>query len=172
MYAVVETGGKQYRVSPGEAFEVERLGGEVGDKVTLDQVLLVSEGDQVKVGKPYLEGLSVVAEIVRHGRGPKIVVFKKKRRKNYRRKQGHRQDFTELKVIDIAGGAAGGKTVKAADKPKEAPKKTAKPAAKKTTASKAGAAKKSTAKKAKKPAAKKPAAKKTTKKTAAKKKEE
>lgn len=101
MYAVVETGNKQYRVSVGEAFEVERLSGEVGDKVSLDKILMVTDDDKVQVGKPYVEGAKVEAEIVRQGRGPKLVVFKMKRRKKMRKKAGHRQEFTELKVTDI-----------------------------------------------------------------------
>lgn len=101
MYAVIQTGGKQYKVKPGEELSVEKLDGNVGDEVYLDKVLLVSEEDKVKVGRPVLENAKVVAKITRQARGPKIVVFKYKRRKGYRKKQGHRQNFTGLKIIEI-----------------------------------------------------------------------
>ncbi|RME04970.1 MAG: 50S ribosomal protein L21 [Deltaproteobacteria bacterium] len=101
MYAIVKTGGKQYRVEPGASVQVERLPGTVGEKVTLDEVLLVSQDDEVKVGTPSLKGARVIGEITAQGRGRKIIVFKKKRRKNYRRKAGHRQEYTEIKVTDI-----------------------------------------------------------------------
>ena len=101
MYAVIQTGGKQYKVKPGEELRVEKLDGKVGDEVYFDKVLLVSKGDEVTVGRPILENAKVVARITRQARGPKIVVFKYKRRKRYRKKQGHRQDFTGLKVIGI-----------------------------------------------------------------------
>jgi len=101
MYAVIQTGGKQYKVQPDEELRVEKLDGQVGDEVYFDKVLLVSKGDKVTVGRPVLENAKVVAKITRQGRGPKIVVFKYKRRKGYRRKQGHRQDFTGLKIIGI-----------------------------------------------------------------------
>ncbi len=101
MYAVIQTGGKQYKVQPGEELRVEKLDGQVGDEVYFDKVLLVSKGDKVTVGRPVLENAKVVAKITRQGRGSKIVVFKYKRRKGYRRTQGHRQDFTGLKIIGI-----------------------------------------------------------------------
>ncbi|RME47434.1 MAG: 50S ribosomal protein L21 [Deltaproteobacteria bacterium] len=101
MYAIVKTGGKQYRVEPGTSVQVERLPGAVGEKVTLDRVLLVSQGGEVKVGTPALEGVRVIGEITAQERGKKIIVFKKKRRKNYRRKAGHRQEYTEIRVTDI-----------------------------------------------------------------------
>jgi large subunit ribosomal protein L21 len=101
MYAVIQTGGKQYKAEPGEELSVEKLDGNVGDEVYFDKVLLVSEEDKVKVGRPVLENAKVVAKITRQARGPKIVVFKYKRRKGYRKKQGHRQDFTGLRVIEI-----------------------------------------------------------------------
>lgn len=102
-YAVVKTGGKQYRVAEGELVEVERLGGEVGATVTLDQVLLVSGDDdgQARIGTPVVEQARVTAEIVEQGLDRKIVVFKKKRRKGYKRKQGHRQRQTTLKIVEI-----------------------------------------------------------------------
>ncbi len=103
MYAVVRTGGKQYKVAPEQKFRVEKLPGEVGDTIELDEVLLTS-GDSVKIGTPRVDGARVHGTITEQGRGPKIVVFKLKRRKNYRRKQGHRQDFTEIRVDKIEGG--------------------------------------------------------------------
>ena len=101
MFAVMETGGKQYRIASGEQLRVEKLSGEVGDVVTFDRVLLTSDGDQVNLGKPYLKDAKVVARISGHGRHKKIVVFKYKRRKGYRRKQGHRQNYTMVKVENI-----------------------------------------------------------------------
>ena len=101
MYAVIQTGGKQYKVAPGEEVNVEKLDGEVGDQIYFDKVLLVSKDGSVTVGKPVLENTRVVARITRQGRGPKIVVFKFRRRKGYRKKQGHRQDFTGVKIVEI-----------------------------------------------------------------------
>lgn len=100
MYAVIQTGGKQYRVEPGQKLRVERLAGNPGETVSFDKVLLVG-GDSPKIGRPILSGASVSAEIIGHDRARKIIVFKLRRRKNYRRKQGHRQPFTELKITDI-----------------------------------------------------------------------
>jgi large subunit ribosomal protein L21 len=101
MYAVIQTGGKQYRVEPGEELRVEKLNGEVGDEVWFDSVLLVSKDDKVKVGKPVLKKAKVRAQITRQGRGPKIVVFKYRKRKGYRKKQGHRQDYTGVRITQI-----------------------------------------------------------------------
>lgn len=101
MYAVIQTGGKQYRVEPGEELTIDKLDGKVGDEVCFDRVLLVSKDDKVKVGKPVLKNVKVRAQITRQGRGPKIVVFKYKKRKGYRRKQGHRQDFTGVRITQI-----------------------------------------------------------------------
>ena len=103
-YAIIRTGGKQYRVEPGQTLRVPSLLGEAGTKVTFNEVLLGSDGSNVRTGIPTLSGASVTGEIVRHGLGEKIVVFKFKRRKNYARKQGHRQGFTEVKISDITLG--------------------------------------------------------------------
>ncbi len=102
MYAIIQTGGKQYRVAPGDVLRVERLPGERGDEVKLDQVLLVtSDGGEVKVGAPLVENASVKGQIVRQGKAKKVMVFKKKRRKGYRRRQGHRQLFTAVQIQEI-----------------------------------------------------------------------
>ncbi len=103
MYAVIKTGGKQYRVAQGDKLRVEKLPGNVGDTITLGEVLLVGEGDGVKVGAPTVGGAKVQAKIVAQDRGPKIIIFKFRRRKNYRRKTGHRQPFTALEITSIAG---------------------------------------------------------------------
>ena len=101
MYAVIRTGGKQYRVAQGDKLHVEKLDGKVGDSITLTDVLLVG-GDALKVGTPLVAGAKVEAKITAQDRGKKIVVFKFRRRKNYRRKRGHRQPFTELKITGVA----------------------------------------------------------------------
>ena len=101
MYAVVRTGGKQVRVTPGQAVRVEKLGGEVGDAMSFDEVLLVGGDGETKVGQPLVEGASVSGKITTQGRGAKITIFKMKRRKTYRRKQGHRQAYTEVVVDSI-----------------------------------------------------------------------
>ncbi|MCG8591366.1 MAG: 50S ribosomal protein L21 [Proteobacteria bacterium] len=103
MYAVVRTGGKQVRVSPGESVRVEKLAGEVGDSIELADVLLLSNDGDLKVGEPTLAGAKVTGTITAQGRGPKITVFKLKRRKHYRRKRGHRQAYTEIRVESIEG---------------------------------------------------------------------
>ena len=151
MYALVKTGGKQYRVSKDDTILVERIAAEEGAEVILNDVVLLGDGDKVTIGTPKVDGAAVSATVVRQTRGPKIIIFRRKRRKNHRRTQGHRQDLTLLKINDIAEDAK-----------KLAP---AKPKAKKAT-SKATAAKKPAAKKAtpKATAAKKPAAKKAAKK--------
>lgn len=101
MYAVVRSGGKQYRVSPGASFRVERMAGDVGSKVTLSDVLLVGDDNSVKVGAPRLAGASVTGTIVSQDRAAKVRTFKQKRRKGYRRTYGHRQDYTEIRVDQI-----------------------------------------------------------------------
>ena len=101
MYAVIKTGGKQYRVSPGQSLKIESLAIEQGQNVEFDEVLLVADGENVAVGAPYLDKGKVTAEVVSHGRGKKIDVIKFKRRKNYMRTQGHRQNYTEVRITDI-----------------------------------------------------------------------
>lgn len=101
MYAVVATGGKQYKVQEGEILRVEKLGGEVGEAVSFDQVLMVSNGETVQIGTPVLEGVSVQGKIVEQGKVKKILVFKYKRRKSYRRTAGHRQPFTAVRIDQI-----------------------------------------------------------------------
>jgi len=101
MYAVINTGGKQYRVTPGEQVRVEMLKGEAGDTINFEQVLLTSDGEKILLGQPYLENSKVVGQIVRQGKGKKVVVLKYKRRKTYRRKRGHRQLFTLVRIDAI-----------------------------------------------------------------------
>ena len=138
MYAVVKTGGKQYRVSKDDILRVEKLDGEAGDVITLDDVLMLGgEGGDVTVGAPTIDGASVAAEIVEQMRDRKIVIFKKRRRQNYRRKKGHRQHLTVLKVTDILTDGA---------KPKPAAKKKAAPKAEAKTETKAAAPAKEAAK--------------------------
>ncbi len=103
-YAIIRTGGKQYRVQPGSTLRVATLPGDAGGSVEFNEVLLGSDGTNVHTGVPHLSGAKVTGEIVKHGRGEKIVVFKFKRRKNYARKQGHRQNFTEVRIKDITLG--------------------------------------------------------------------
>ncbi|GGD13222.1 50S ribosomal protein L21 [Aquisalinus flavus] len=119
MYAVVKTGGKQYRVAQNDVIKVERLDGDAGDTITLEEVIMVGNGADVKVGAPKVDGASVAAEILEQARTKKITVFKKRRRQNYRRKAGHRQHLTVLRITDILTDGA-----------KPAKKAAAKPAAK------------------------------------------
>ena len=173
MYAVIKTGGKQYKVSAGDVLAVEKLTGEPGSNVTFADVLLVGDEKSQTIGTPLVDGATVTAEVLEQGRGAKIIVFKKKRRKNYRRKAGHRQFLTTLRITDVTakgGRKAAAKTVaktddkvankpaeekkaapKTAEKPavkKPAPAKKASPAKKATPAKKVTAAKKADAKKA------------------------
>jgi large subunit ribosomal protein L21 len=106
MYAIIQTGGKQYRVSQGDLITVEKLVGAAGDRIEINSVLVVGEGAQVTVGQPQLEHARVVGTIVRQQRGPKVIIYKHKRRKGYQKKQGHRQWQTLLRVTDIVTGAA------------------------------------------------------------------
>jgi len=190
MYAVIKTGGKQYKVAKDDIIRVEKLDDAAqGDVVTLGEVLMMDDGNGLKVGAPLIDGGAVAAEVIEQTRGDKIIVFKKKRRQNYRRTRGHRQDYTVLKITEIGGNAAKAArkaAPKAAEKT-QAPKAEAKaeaapaapakgaPAEEKTTTAKAAAPKKAAAtKKAaapkteakaaapKKAPAKKPAAKKDT----------
>ncbi len=101
MYAVIVTGGKQYRVGVGDVIRVEKLEVEAGDNLSLSQVLMVNNNGEVRVGSPVLSGASVTAKVRGHGRGEKIHIFKMRRRKNYRRNQGHRQDYTEIEITAI-----------------------------------------------------------------------
>ena len=163
MYAVIKTGGKQYRVQEGDLLRIEKLDAEVGKKVTFDDVLMFGEGAEIKAGADAAKA-TVSAVVTDAGRGQKVVIFKKRRRKNYRLTKGHRQDYTQVRITEVAGSGGAAKKAapkaeakteaKAEAKPaakKAAPKAAAKPAAKKEAAPKAAA---------KKPAAKKPAAKK------------
>lgn len=101
MYAVIATGGKQYRVTEGETLKVEKLAGEEGSEIKLDQVLMVADGDNIQVGTPLLEKGSVTAKIKSHGRGKKVEIIKFRRRKHHRKQMGHRQDYTEIEVTKI-----------------------------------------------------------------------
>ena len=104
MYAVIKTGGKQYRVSAGEKVRIETIEAEVGAEVVLDQVLMVGDGDKVSVGKPLIAGAAVKATVVGHGRGDKVRIFKHRRRKHYKKQAGHRQNFTEIQISGISAG--------------------------------------------------------------------
>jgi large subunit ribosomal protein L21 len=135
MYAVIKTGGKQYKVSAGDYLKVEKLDGDVGSKVVIDKILMVADGDDVTIGSPLVAGAKVNATVLSHGKGDKVMIFKFHRRKHYRKTQGHRQSYTEIQIDDISG--------------KGATKAEAKPAAKKVTAAKKPVAKKTAATKAK-----------------------
>ena len=115
MYAVIKTGGKQYRVSAGDKLKVEKLVGDVGSNVTIDQVLMLADGDNVTIGAPVIAGASVQAKVLSHGRGDKVMIFKFRRRKHYRKTQGHRQDYTEIQIGDIASKPAKAVKAKAAE---------------------------------------------------------
>ena len=104
MYAVIKSGGKQHRVEPGEVLELEKLDVEAGGTVNFEEVLLIGDGENIKVGAPFVDGAKVTAEVVEHGRGKKITIIKFHRRKNYRRQAGHRQSFTKVKITEISGG--------------------------------------------------------------------
>jgi large subunit ribosomal protein L21 len=104
MYAIIKSGGKQYRVKAGEQVRVEALAAEVGSSVSLEEVLLVGTGDGVKVGAPLVSGAKVRATVVAHGRGDKVKIFKLRRRKHYQKTQGHRQSYTEIRIDDIVQG--------------------------------------------------------------------
>lgn len=101
MYAVIKTGGKQYRVSPGEKLKIEQIPADIGSEVVLDQVLLIADGDNLTVGTPLVAGASVKARVLAHGRHPKVKIFKLRRRKHYQKHQGHRQNYTEIQIEAI-----------------------------------------------------------------------
>ena len=103
MYAVVKTGGKQYRVSAGEKLKIEQIPADIGAEIDLDQVLMVADGDAVRMGAPLVSGASVKARVLAQGRGEKVQIFKLRRRKHYRKTQGHRQNYTEIEILGIAG---------------------------------------------------------------------
>jgi large subunit ribosomal protein L21 len=105
MYAVIQTGGKQYRVAEGETLRVEKLAANPGDKLSFSPLLFADDGGNVQIGKPNVSGIQVEAEVLQDGLGKKIIIFKYKRRKSYRRKTGHRQPFTALKIVSIKAGA-------------------------------------------------------------------
>ena len=173
MYAVIETGGKQYRVQEGDVINVEKLNVSAGDDITFDKVLLFNDGEKLQVGAPIVEAAKVFGSVVENGKGEKIIIFKYKAKKDYRKKQGHRQPYTLVKIESLSadGKPAPKKAVPekqtASEEVAEKPAAEKKPAAKKTAADKPAAEKKPAAKKAtaeKKTAEKKPAAKKTAKK--------
>ena len=103
MYAVIKSGGKQYRVASGEKLKVEQLAADIGVEIVIDQVLMVADGEKIALGAPLVAGASVTARIVSHGRGDKVHIFKMRRRKHYRKSQGHRQNYTEIEILGIAG---------------------------------------------------------------------
>lgn len=102
MYAVIRTGGKQYKVAAGGKLKVESLPAEVGSEITIDDVLMVADGDNIKVGAPVVVGASVKATVLSHGRGEKVMIYKMRRRKHYRKTQGHRQNYTEIRIDGIS----------------------------------------------------------------------
>ena len=104
MYAVIKSGGKQHRVEPGEELNLEKLDIEAGATVDFEEVMMIGEGADVKIGTPFVEGGKVTAEVVEHGRGDKVTIIKMRRRKHYRRQAGHRQSYTRVKITDITGG--------------------------------------------------------------------
>ena len=105
MYAIIKTGGKQYRVQAGEQVRIETLAADVGAAVSFDEVLMVGAGDAARVGAPLVAGAKVKATVLGHGRGDKVKIFKLRRRKHYQKSQGHRQDYTEVRIDDIVAGA-------------------------------------------------------------------
>lgn len=103
MYAVIKTGGKQYKVAQGDTLKIESLEAEVGASVSFDEVLMVANGDSIKFGAPKVDGVNVTAEVLAHGRGDKVHILKHRRRKHYHKEQGHRQNFTAVKITEIVG---------------------------------------------------------------------
>ena len=119
MYAIIETGGKQYKVQNGDQVKVEKLSAEAGNTVVFDKVLACGEGSDIKVGTPYLEGLTVEGEVVESGKGDKVIIFKYKAKKDYRKKQGHRQPYTLVEITSVAGVKAEPKKEEPAEAPVE-----------------------------------------------------
>ena len=113
MYAVIKTGGKQYKVAAGEKIKVEQIAADVGQEIVIDQVLAVGQGSELMVGTPLVLGASVTVTVISHGRGDKIRIFKMRRRKHYQKRQGHRQNYTELQIGAISGAASAVVAVKA-----------------------------------------------------------
>lgn len=151
MYAVIETGGKQYKVSENDVIKVEKLDAEVGKNIKFDRVLALGSAGNATIGEPTVKDAVVSAVVLEQKKGEKVIIFKKKRRNNYRRKNGHRQQLTVVRILDVSGKGENKEPAKKAKAPKaEKPAAEAKPAAKKAAP-------------AKKPAAKKPAAKKESK---------
>ena len=144
MYALVKTGGKQYRVAKNDTILVERLAAEEGEQVILNDVVMLGDGEKIIVGTPLVEGAGVSATVMRQTRGPKIIIFRRKRRKNHRRTQGHRQNLTLLKINDIAEDAKSLKTEKPAAEAATVKKAALKAPAKKAVAKKASAKKAAT----------------------------
>lgn len=122
MYAVIETGGKQYKVSEGDVITVEKLGVDAGEEVVFDKVLFLGEGADAKVGTPYIDGASVAGKVVENGKGQKVIIFKYKAKKDYRKKQGHRQPYTKVEITSLGGAAkeAAPAEKQAEEKPAEA----------------------------------------------------
>lgn len=135
MYAIIESCGKQYKVEKGDVVFFEKLNAEEGKKVTFENVILVSEEGKIQIGNPYIKGVKVEGKVVAHGKGKKIIVFKMKAKKNYRRKQGHRQPYTKVEITEISTGAKKTETTKKEETPKKS-----------TTTKKTTTAKKETAK--------------------------
>ena len=119
MYAIIETGGKQYRVQEGDIITVEKLAAEAGDQVELDKVLILSDDNGVKVGTPYIEGAKVMGRAVESGKAKKVVIFKYKSKKDYRKKQGHRQPYTMIEILSLDGKAPAKKSAPKAEKVEE-----------------------------------------------------
>ena len=138
MYAVIKTGGKQYKVEAGATLKVEKLLGEVGSKVVIDKVLMINDGTNTTIGAPLVAGATVNATVISHGRADKVMIFKFRRRKHYRKTQGHRQSFTEILINDVNGKGA---VAKPAAEPKPAAAKVAKAPAAKAAAAKPAAKK-------------------------------
>jgi large subunit ribosomal protein L21 len=118
MYAVIETGGKQYKVSEGDVITVEKLGAEAGEEVVFDRVLFLGEGSDAKVGTPYIDGAAVAGKVVENGKGKKVIIYKYKAKKDYRKKQGHRQPYTKVEITSLGGAAK--KEAAPAEQPEDA----------------------------------------------------